>query len=72
MIDVLKEIFFYVVFVNLLMMVSYGNRDPRGHILYKSLYDEFHDASYFPSNGVPFTKVGYDTSVYRLAPQSTH
>lgn len=46
MMDVIKEVFLYLVFLYLLMMVSYGNRDPVTSKLYTSLYQEFHDADY--------------------------
>jgi len=57
MMDIIWEVFLYIIFVYLLMMVSYGNRDPISHRLYSSLYQEFHDAAYLPDNGVPFESV---------------
>lgn len=62
MMEILKECFFYVLFVYLLAMVSFGNRDPNYNKLYNSLYDEFHDAAYNPENGVAFEEVNRDPS----------
>ena len=45
MMEVIREVFLYMIFLYLLMMVSYGNRDPVSHRLYSSLYQEFHDAA---------------------------
>ena len=55
--EILKECFFYVVFIYLLAMVSFGNRDPNYNKLYNSLYQEFHDAVYYPDDGVVFEEV---------------
>ena len=57
MMSVLFEVVVYIIFVYLLMFVSYGNRDPISHKLYTSLYQEFHDAAYVPDDGVAFEEV---------------
>ena len=57
MMEVIREVFLYMVFLYLLMMVSYGNRDPVSHRLYSSLYQEFHDAAYLPEDGVTLDSV---------------
>lgn len=46
MMTILKECFFYVLFIYFLLMVSYGGRDPASHTLYSALYKEFHDGAY--------------------------
>ena len=55
--EVIREVFLYMIFLYLLMMVSYGNRDPVSHRLYSSLYQEFHDAAYLPEDGVTLDSV---------------
>ena len=57
MMEVIREVFLYMIFLYLLMMVSYGNRDPVSHRLYSSLYQEFHDAAYLPEDGVTLDSV---------------
>jgi len=57
MMDVIKECFLYIVFLYLLIMVSYGNRDPAANNMYQALYNEFYHANYQPDNGVAFSQV---------------
>lgn len=41
--EILKEIVTYFLFVLLLLMVAYGNRDPNAYLLRKNLHDIFVD-----------------------------
>lgn len=41
MAEILKEIFTYFLFVLLLLMVAYGNRDTKAYLLRKNLHDIF-------------------------------
>ncbi|XP_077863102.1 polycystin-1-like [Saccoglossus kowalevskii] len=43
---IIKEIIFYMSFLYLLMIICYGNRDPAGYLLNKSLVDGFVGAGY--------------------------
>ena len=43
MAEILKEIFTYFLFVLLLLMVAYGNRDTKAYLLRKNLHDIFVD-----------------------------
>ncbi|XP_077979562.1 polycystin-1-like [Glandiceps talaboti] len=43
---ILKEIVFYVMFLYLLMIICYGNRDPAGYLFSNSLMDQFVNAGY--------------------------
>ncbi|XP_070579639.1 polycystin-1-related protein-like [Ptychodera flava] len=46
MYGIIKEILFYILFLYLLMIICYGNRDPAGHLINKALVSEFVSASY--------------------------
>ena len=41
--QILKEVFTYFLFVMLLLLVAYGNRDPYAYLLRKNLNDIFVD-----------------------------
>lgn len=43
MLEILKEIFTYFLFVFLLLIVAYGNRDKQAYLLKKNLQDIFVD-----------------------------
>lgn len=44
MYDIIREIFFYLVFLVILLVVSYGFRDPYAFLLRSSVHREFVDA----------------------------
>ena len=52
---ILREIIAYFVFLGVLLLVAYGNRDPNAYLMRKSLFDQF----VTPSTGskVPFDSV---------------
>ena len=60
--EIIKEIVFYLVFLNITMLIAFGERDPAAFYANKSLKDMFVDARYH--GRMKFDKVCYSSECF--------
>ena len=68
MYDILREILFYCFFLWILMVISYGFRDPNAHVMKDHITNEFISIGSFDPNDVKMTtdfmKVCFNLLIY--------